>query len=51
MGIDHSNPYIHSTTVQCDIVHMDGIGMPLKSGCIRILYNITTSPTSYITGG
>ena len=21
MGIDHSNPYIHSTTVLCDIVH------------------------------
>ena len=20
MGIDHSNPYIHSTTVLCDIV-------------------------------
>ena len=28
MGIDHSNPYIHSTTVLCDIVARHIIPMP-----------------------
>ena len=46
MGIDHSNPYIHSTTLLCDM-------HTLKGAFVRdIIFNdtITADSSEYVTG-
>ena len=42
MGIDHSNPYIHSTTVLCDVLVKCALHLSWDSmGCESVPYSST----------
>ena len=53
MGIDHSNPYIHSTTVLCDMCLRLKIPLPVDMRSEVIISRVTSFETSSTqnTGG